>query len=140
MLAAVEDVQHRHGQRLGRHSAEIAIERLTGRRRRRVSNRHRHRQCRVGTEARFVFGGVEGEENRIDPLLISRIKTEDRFGDLAVHILNRLRHALAKPTALVAIAQLDRLVLASRRARRNRRASGRPVLENDLGFECRIAA
>ena len=140
VLAAVEDVHHRHGQRLGRHAAEVAVERLARGGRGGVRDGHRHGERRVRAELRLVLGAVELEQHRVDPLLVGRVEAEDGRGDLAVHMLDRPRHTLAKPALLVAVTELDRLVLAGRRARGNRSAAACAALEHDFGLERGVAA
>ena len=48
-----------------------------------------------------------------------RVEPDDRFADLGVDVLDRLLHALAAVARRVAVAQLDRLLRAGRRARRH---------------------
>jgi len=60
-------------------------------------------------------------------------------GELAVHVRDRLSNALATIPALVAVAQLERLALACRRARRHRRAPERRA-GRDVDFNRGIAA
>jgi hypothetical protein len=49
-----------------------------------------------------------------------------------------LQHALAEISAFVAVAQLERLALPSRRAGWHHRASGHATLERDLDLYRRI--
>ena len=55
------------------------------------------------------------------------------------HVLDRLEHALAEVARRVAVAQLERLVLAGRRARGHDRAAERAAVEADLDFDGRVA-
>ena len=55
----------------------------------------------------------------VDEGLFSGIQTDDRFRDLGVHVLHSFKDTLAQIALLVAIAQLDRLLLAGGRARRH---------------------
>ena len=63
-----------------------------------------------------------------------------RLEDFAVHGGDGLLHALAEIAALVAVAQLDRLMRAGGRARRHRRAADRTVFENDIDLDRGVAA
>ena len=66
-------------------------------------------------------------------------KPAHRLGDLAVDVGDRLGDALAA-ARLAAVAQLERLVHAGRRARGHRRAARRARLEADLDLDGRVAA
>ena len=63
-----------------------------------------------------------------------------RVDDLDIDGLDRLEHALAEIAALVAVAQLDRLVRAGRGAGRHGGAAHRAVLQHDIDLDRRIAA
>ena len=56
----------------------------------------------------------------VERLLVGSVEPVDRVGDLAVHVGDRLRHALAAVRG-AAVAQLDGLVHAGRRAGRDER-------------------
>ena len=55
-------------------------------------------------------------------MLVSSVQTHDRFGNFTVDVANRFQHPLAEVFGLVAVAQLERFVLAGGRAGRNRGA------------------
>ena len=76
----------------------------------------------------------------VEPGLVGGIAANDRARDLAVHVGDRLGHALAAPAALVAVAQLDRFMDSGRRPRRNRRAAQAAIFEDDVDLDGRIAA
>ena len=83
---------------------------------------------RVGAEPALVVRAVELDEGGVDGPLVERVDAVELVGDLAVHVRDRVRHALAA-VAVAAVAQLDRLVLAGRRPARHRGAAERPALE-----------
>ncbi len=64
MRAAVDDVHHRHRQRLG--AAEAAEQRLFGFLRHRVRGGERHGEQRIGAEARLGLGAVELDHFLVD--------------------------------------------------------------------------
>src|SRR5207253_9565724 len=60
--------------------------------------------------------------------------------DLRAHVLHRRAHALPAVAILFAVAQLVRLVLAGRRARRHRRPPDAAGSNGDFAFQGGIAA
>ncbi len=143
MRAAVEDVHHRDRERRLRlgwiEPAEVRVE------------RHAVRPCAAArasaietprialAPSRPLFGVPSSSiRNAIDGALIG-LASRQRRGDLAVDVADRLRHALAEIAALVAVAQLERLALAGRRAGRHRRAPERAAVERDLHFDRGVA-
>ena len=109
-----------------------------GRRRRRAP-RHRDAEQRVGAEPALVRRAVERDHRLVDRPLIGGA-CRDRLRDLAVDVGDRLQHALAEITLLIAVAQLERLAHARRCARRHCRASDCAPVERDVDFDCRIAS
>ena len=82
----------------------------------------RDAEDRVGAEARLVRRAVELDQRAVEARLVERVEADERLGDLAVDVADRLRDALAAP-GVAAVAQLDRLELAGRRAGRDRGAA-----------------
>ena len=74
--------------------------------------RHRNRQNSVRAQAAFVLGAIEFNHLLVERALVSGIEVRQGVGNFAIHILDRLQHALAQVALLVAIAQFHRLVLA----------------------------
>src|SRR5207248_5382236 len=81
----------------------------------------------------------EGDERAVDAALVEGIEAGDRVGDLAVDVGDRRAHALAA-VALVAVAQLDRLVAARGCSRRHDRPAMGPGDEEDLHLDGGITA
>ena len=123
--AAVDHVQHRHGQRRRGLAAEVAVERL---RRPRPPQPSRRRARRRGSRSRRgvpLFGVPSSSISfRSSACLVERVQPGELARDLAVHVRDRLRDALAAPLG-AAVAQLDRLVHAGRGARGHRGAPER---------------
>ena len=138
--AAVDDVHHRHRQLHLARAAEIAIKRQ----RRLVGAGLGHgagdREDRVGAEAALVLGAVELDQRVVDEALLAGVEAEDRLADFGVDVLDGFGDALAEIARGVAVAQLDRLLRAGRRAGRDGRAAGHAGLEDHVGFDGGIAA
>ena len=76
----------------------------------------------------------------VEPALVLGVGAEERVGDLPVHVADRLQHALAEVGGGIAVAQLDGLVLAGRRAGGHGRPSEGAGREPDVDLERRVAA
>src|SRR6201995_5647602 len=80
-------------------------------------HRHRHAEHGVGAELRLVLGAVELDHRLVDARLIERLEPDDGLADALLDVLAGDLDALAAEAVLVAVAQLERFVLARRRAR-----------------------
>ena len=138
--AAVDHVHHRHRHLHRARAAEIAVQRQAGFLGRGLGRRHRHREHRVGAQARLVLGAVEVDQRLVDEGLLGGVQADDRLRDLGVDRLDRLQHALAAVAALVAVAQLERLAAAGRGARGHRGAAHDAGLEQHVRLDRRVAA
>src|SRR5262249_25066244 len=94
----------------------------------------------VRAEAALVGSAVERDERLVDLGLRLGIHTADRVENLAVDRFHSLAHALAQVASLVAVAQLDRLVLARRGAGGHGSPPARAVFKDDVDLDGRIAA
>ncbi len=121
--AAVDDVHERRRQHARLRAAEVAPERQTDDARAGARRRHRDGEDRVGAELALVGRAVELEQALIDRRLIERAQADDCRTELLVDVLDGLQHALAEVALLVAVAELDRFVLAGGRAARDRTAT-----------------
>ena len=63
-------------------------------------------------EASFVLGAIELDHLLVECALVGGIEIGQGVGDLAVHVLDRFEHTFAEKALFVAVAQLDRFVLA----------------------------
>ncbi len=132
--AAVEDVHHRHRQEaVAAALREVGPERLLRFGCRGMGGGHRHAEDGIRAEPAFRRSAVE-----IDHLPVERPLVEldacDGFCDFAVDVRDRLRHTFAEVALLVAVAQLQRLALACRRAGGHRRAAESAAREGDVDF------
>ncbi len=138
--AAVEDVEHRHGQEVGRGAAEVAVERHPGRGGRGPGHGHADAEHGIGAEPALVFGPVQGEHGPVDAGLVQGVEVPDGRGDLAVDVGDGLEDAFAQIAVLVSVPELEGLVDAGRGAGRNGRPGERAVREKDFHLDGGIAA
>ena len=120
---AVDDVHHRDGQRLGVRAADIAVERHAEIVGSGTCNGQRHAEDGVCAELRLGRRTVERDHGLVDTHLVGNVHADDGRGDHLVDILDGVQYALAQVTALIAVAELERFVLARRCAARNGCAS-----------------
>ena len=78
-------------------------------------------------------------QRSVQPRLVAGIPAANAIGDLAVDVLHGTQDALATER-LIAVAQLDRLVLAGRRPGRDRGATKRARFEAHVDLNRGIAA
>ena len=139
VLAAVEDVQHRHRERLGTRAAQVAIEREARGIGGGLGGGHRDTKDRVCAELCLVRRAIELDQGLVDRLLLAGVHPLDRRGDAVVDICDRLKDALAQIDGPVAIAEFDSLVLAGARAAGHGGSSEYSALEADLDLEGGVA-
>jgi len=108
-------------------AAEIGVERQAGVVGRGAGDGQRHREDRVGAERGLVRCAVELEQRLIHRRLLGGLHAIDLGRDRLLDVAHRLLHTLAAIALAVAVAQLDRLALAGRRARGHRRAPQPPT-------------
>ncbi len=140
MHATVEHVHHRHRQGAGIGAADIAVERQRIGLSRRLGDGQRHAEDGVGAEPALVGRAVERDHGLVDVDLVLGLKPADRLENLAVDRVHGLLHALAAVALLVAVAQLHRLMGASRGAGGNRGAAKRAVLQDYVDLDGGVAA
>ena len=140
MGAAVDDVHQRHGQHARARPAQVLVERQPDLVRGRARHRHRHAQHRVGADLALVGRAVDRQHRGVEPRLVERVAPDDHRPQHLGDVVARLADALAQVALLVAVAQLQRLVLAGRRARRHGGGADRAGLQLDVDLDGRIAA
>jgi len=138
--AAVDDIHHGNRQQPRPDATHIAIERQRIGDRSRLRHRERDAEQRVGAQPALVGRAVERDHGLVDLALCLRVHAADRVENLAVDRVERLGHALAEIAALVAVAQLDRLILAGGGARGHRGAALGAVIQLHIDLDGRIAA
>ena len=113
MFAAIDDIHHRHGQRIDAGTAiqisDMCIQWQAGIGGRRLRRRQGHRQNGVGSQLRLILGAVQLQHYLIQGLLIRRIMPQQGLSDLGVHILNSLQYTLTQVTGRVFVPQLQGL-------------------------------
>ncbi len=140
MLAAVDDVHHRHRQDMRRNTADIAVERHAARIGSGLGNGETGAENGVGAKAALVFSAVQFDHRKIDLALVFGIHADDDFGDVGIDGRNRLGHAFAEIARLIAVAQFNRFMRAGRCARRNGRTAKTAVLKQDIDLNSGVAA
>ena len=138
VLAAVEDVEHRHRKNACGGSTEVSVERLVGGRRGRVRGRERDRERRVRAELRLGLRAVEFTERGVEGLLVDPVESLDRGGDAFVHVVDRGGDALAQPGGST-VAKFDRFVLPGRRPAGHGGPAAGAVFEDHFGLEGRVS-
>ncbi len=86
VLAAIDDVHHRHRQRAGIDAADVAVEGQAIILRRCLRHRQRHAQDRVGAQPRLVRRAVQVDHHLVDLHLVGRVQAAEHVEDLAFDI------------------------------------------------------
>ena len=135
--AAVQHVQHRHGQRMRVGPADGAVERDLQVVRQGLGAGQRDGEHRVGAEPALVGRAVEVDHGVVDGALVERVEPADDVGDLAVDV------ATARSTPLPRSGRHRRGAPPLRGCRwRRRRCDGtapRAGVEQHLGLDGRVA-
>ena len=121
--AAVQDVHERRGERARVCAAEVAPERQAHGVGRGARHGHRHAEQRVRAELGLGGRAVGLEQHLVDRALIERVHAHDGRPEHRLDVGDRLGDPFAEVALGVAVAQLERFVLARRCARRDRRAA-----------------
>ena len=138
--AAVDDVHHRHGEHDRLLPAQRAVERQARVGRGRLRHGERHAEQGVRAERALVRRAVELDQAAVDRCLIARVETLHGRAELGDDVADRPQDALAEVRLRIAVAQLDRLVLAGGSPRRDGGATERARLEDDVDLDRRVAA
>ena len=146
--SAIEHVHHRHRELHRRarvpgagcrvEPAEVLVERHAGLGRCCLGRSHRGAQDRVCPQPALVGGAVQLDHGPVERPLVRRVRAPERVRDLAVDVRDGPAHRLAA-VLIAAVAQLHRLVLASRGARRHSREATGAGVEHDLDLDRRVA-
>ena len=80
VLAAVDDVGHRHGQDPGVGAAEVAVERQAAAGRGGLGGGEADAEDRVGAELPLVLGAVGGDHRAVEPDLVGGVAADDDLG------------------------------------------------------------
>ncbi len=121
-------------------AAEIAKERLTGKRSGRVRVGERDAEERVRAKIFLIRAAVQLDQLAIDRLLVERVRARETLRDRLIDGLDCFPHTLPRVALLVAIAQLPRFVLARARAARDRGAAKGAALQPNVYLHRRVSA
>ena len=139
MRAAAEDLDLGQRQRHGVVAGQVSPQRHAVRGRRGLRDRQRNRDGGVAAQPGLVGRAVEMDERGVDGELVAGIEAGERARDRAVHVGDRPIHAEAAE-ARAAVAQVDGLARAARRAGRRDGASRRAAGKRHLRLDGRPAA
>ena len=134
MCAAVQHVQHGRRQNAGVDAAQIAVERNLERLRHGAGCGHRDGQDGIRAQLALVRRAVERDHGLVDQPLVRGVHAFQLGSDDGLNIFHRLQHALAEVMALVAVAQLNGLMLAGGSARRHDGAAECAAFQNHVRF------
>ena len=140
VLAAVHDVHHRHRKLPGGRAADVAVQGQAQAARGGLGDGQRDAQNRVRAQLALVVRAVQVDHQLINGDLLGGVQVNEFRRDALVDVLDRLQDALAAVDLLVAVAQLDRLVRARGRARRDARAAQGAVFQIDVHLDGGVAA
>jgi hypothetical protein len=138
VLAAVEDVEHRHGHGTGGEATQVAVEGHVEVAGGGVRGGQGHPQYGVSPQAALVGRAVERQQAPVERHLVAGVHANYLLGYRHVDVLHRLEHALAPVAPLVTVAQLYSLVCPCRGTRRHRRAPYSPTNQADLDLNSRV--
>ena len=140
MAAAVEDIEHGHGETVGDGPAEVAVKGLLGRVGGGAGHREGDAQHGVRAQAGLVRRAVEFDEEAVDGALVGGGLADEGGVDLGVDVLDGLQDALAAVAAGIAITQLDGFVGAGGGARGDCRLSHGAIIEEHRDLHGGVAA
>ena len=124
---------------MGVGAADVPVQRQAALLGHRLGGGQRHAEDRVGAQPALGVGAVERAQLGVEHPLVGRVEPGHRVADLAVHVGDRVLHALAA-VARLAVAELDRLVRARAGAARYGRPAPGARHELDLNLNRRVAA
>jgi hypothetical protein len=110
--AAVDHVEHRGRQGSRGRAAEVAVQRQARRVRCRAGHGQGDAEDRVRSQRRPVGRAVQVQDRPVEAALVERVEAAHRGPDPLVDGGHRAQHASSAEPRGVAVAQLDRLVLA----------------------------
>ncbi len=94
----------------------------------------------VGAELGLVVGAVDGDHGGVDEALVGGVHAGELGGEDGLDVFDGLEDAFAEVDGLVAVAQLDGLVLAGGGAGGDGGAADGSAVEDDVGFDGGVAA
>ena len=140
MRAAVDDVDHGHGQDLGVDAAQIFVEGQAQVFRGHAGAGHAGPQHGVGPQAGFVVRAVQINEGIVNLHLAQHVHAREGVGNFAVDVLHGLGHALAAKAFFVAVAHFQRFAAAGGRAGRHGGSGAVARFQRHFHFHSGVAA
>ena len=139
MRPSVDDVHHRYGKHVGVGPAHVAVQGHLDAGCGGLGHGEGHPQHGVGAKPRLVVGPVKVQQHEVDDTLVECVKPNEDVTDLALHVRNGRRHALAAPRS-AAVAQLVGLELPRGGTRGDDGAPHVPGLDVHLNLDGRVAS
>ena len=99
-----------------------------------------HAQDGVCAQSALVVRAVKLQHHVVDSALVVCLEADEGIGNFVVHMANGIKRALAQIAILVAIAQLNGLECARRRAGGNSRTTEGTILQHNFHFNGGVAA
>ena len=140
VLAAVDDVGHRHRDVVGDDAADVPVEGQFQGCRGRLGAGKRHAEDRVGAQGALVFRAVQGDHRVVDLPLVQAVHADDFRGDFVEDVADGLQDALAEVAFLVPVPEFQHFVFPGRCAGGHGCPSGDPRKQGDFGLDGRIAS
>ena len=116
VLAAVENVHHRHGQSLGVDAADVVIQADAGCGGCCLRAGEGHAEDGVRAETGLVRGAVDIYEHLVNRGLIQHVHADQALGDLGIDSGHRFGDAFAQIAVFITVTQLYRFMRAGRRS------------------------
>ena len=139
MRAAVENIEHRHGERYRVYTAQIAVKGHSAKSCRRFGTGKGNRQDRIGAKPRFIIRPINRTHRHIDRLLIGYQHIVELAGNVSINIVDRLLNAFSAE-GFIAVAQFTGLIHAGRSAGWDARTGLCTVPQGYAGLHGGIAA
>ncbi len=144
VLAAIDDVHHRHRHRILAGGAiqvgDVRIQRYALGLCSCLGGCQGHGEDGIGAQLGLVLGTVQLDHRLVQRLLVDRVLAQQQVTDRTVDVGYGVQHALAQVTTLVAVAQLERLARTRGGAGRCTSTANNAVVQDHVGFHCRVAA
>ena len=139
MSAAVDDVHHRNGERVGVAATDVAIEGQTESVGSSLGTSEADAEDGVGTELALGGSAVQSQHLVVQCALVQHAVTLEGGSDDFVHVLHSLQGTLAEVAVLVAVAEFEGFVLTSAGTGGNSSTTHYTIFQNHVDFYSRVA-
>ena len=140
MRAAVQNVHHGDGQAVAVHAAQEAVQGHVQRGGGSAAGCNGNSQDGVCAQVGFILGAVGFQHGGVHRVDVGSVQAHHGVRNDGIDVLHSLGHALAQVTALVAVAELQRLKLAGGSTGRGAAACNSAVGQSDLSLNGGVSA